>query len=554
MRRAVRQLALLIGVVIVCIGTGIAFGQTERVAASTSDVALTFPEGATVTARFPEPAVVDDRISLIWRPSHGMTATVTPASIERSGDGDVVATAVLNFQRDFVPAGITIEYQWHTGTSPFRPISEPESFDWFDDRWEWQSDSSNGITVHTYGAGTSDAATILASATATLETMQSRYDAELDHPINIWAYPSMTDLAGTRQANAREAVAGVAYPEYGVISAILPADQPAELDRVIPHEVAHQVLAQATANPWNHPPLWFDEGLAVYLQTGGTTSYQLILERVANEGTYFGLDSLSYAFPYSPAEASLAYAQSWSVVSWLHERYGEGGVERLIAAFGTGVSWDEAIETALGTDIASLEVEWRAWIEEPVPTAGARLSSEDIRPPHAGSIASNTPIAQQENDQWPLRPANSIVQRSSIRRRSNASSRSTPTTSIPTAHISASSTIRSASPACASNASTAAPPIATSPRTTARCSSRTRAVSSAAPAGSCATSSTTSNGPILAAGMASSTASDSSGSEHDDSRERQPECIGQNDTYWHAHPSTATKRARWMCSGGSGWR
>ncbi len=399
-------------------GLGVTGGATQG-AASTSDVALSFPQGATIATTIPASAVIDGSVSLLWHPEYADTETAAPATLERDGQ-DITATVELDLQREFAPVGITIEYQWVTGSAPFVAIGEPETFAWHDTRWTWDTARSGMVTVHTYGKGSADSRAVLASATTTLDTMRERYGVTLTHPIAIWVYPSMTDFSGTLQTNAREAIAGVAYPEYGVISSILPAGQPAEIDRVIPHEISHQVLTQATANPWNHPPLWFDEGLAVYLQTGGKVSYERMLERVGEEERVFGLDSLGYAFPYAPADAALAYAQSWSVVSWLHETYGDEGVAKLITAFATGTSWDDAIRSALGTDLESIERDWTADMRAHTDEGSARLVTEmhhDVPP--GAAITPPAPLSQ-ERPQWLLTLASNTEPAFSIRPRSSA--------------------------------------------------------------------------------------------------------------------------------------
>lgn len=448
---------------------------SNEVVASDSDVTISFPEGATITSRFPAESITDDGVSLVWTPRGTETNHISTAIMQPALNGVVEATVTLNAQQDFIPAGLTIEYQWVTGASPFVSISEKASFDWIDTRWEWSTASEGAISVNTYGRDSIDADTVLSSATETLETMRSEYGIGLSDPISIWVYPNMTDFTGTMQSNAREAIAGVAYPEYGVISAILPASQPAELDRVIPHEISHQVLYQATDNPWNEPPLWFDEGMAVYLQTGGTASYELILDRTLQEGTFYGLDALSYNFPYNPADASLAYAQSWSIVSWLHETHGADGVARLINAFGSGSSWDAAVQSALGVDIESLETQWREWLEAQVHLSDARLFTETHRRDLNLGMVSSRMATQQEIHEWPLK-RNSTAHEFSIRLRSNENSRSTISMSMQTARTSASSIIRSASHAFDNSASTAVRLPATPLRKMAPCSFPMRAV------------------------------------------------------------------------------
>ena len=49
---------------------------------------------------------------------------------------------------------------------------------------------------------------------------------------------------------------GKAFPELALVLAAIPDDETAdsEIKRVIPHELSHLVLYQATRNPYNAPP------------------------------------------------------------------------------------------------------------------------------------------------------------------------------------------------------------------------------------------------------------------------------------------------------------
>jgi hypothetical protein len=411
--RLITALALLVA----AIG---ADSSAQESAASRSDVALSFPQGVTITTTIPASDITDGSVSLLWRPAFADVETISPATLERDG-AETIATVTLDLQQQFTPVGVSVEYRWVTGSESVTQIGDSETFDWHDTRWSWNAVSSGMVTVHTFSDASADSRAVLDSATTTLETIKARYGATLTHPISIWVYPTMTDFAGTLQANSREAVAGVAYPEYGVISSILPAGQPAEIERVIPHEISHQALTQATANPWNYPPLWFDEGLAVYLQTGGKVSYDRMLERAGVDQPLFALDSLGYAFPYAPADAALAYAESWSVVSWLHNTYGDEGIARLIEAFATGSSWDASINDALGTDLETIERDWRADLLARAPDGSARLVSETNHGVPQGPATSPHAPPSQESPQWLSIPASNTEPAFSIRLRSSAS-------------------------------------------------------------------------------------------------------------------------------------
>lgn len=458
---------------------------TSRVDGTTSlesDVVPSFPEDVTISAVLPDQSIQRDSVHLRWKAAFAPSWSLAPADLTSSVDENPIVSVTLDFQQTFVPAGVTIDFQWVRGPSPYIELSKPESFVWLDTRWDWTRATDGVVSVHTYSADAADPARVLASATTTLDTMQAAYGLEAVDPISIWSYANFSDFQGTRQANSREAVSAAAYPVHGVISAILPKSQPGETGRIVPHEISHQVLAQATENPWNAPPLWFDEGLAVYLQSGGTSSYEQILERTIRDGEFYRLESLAYAFPIDPAGASLAYAQSWSVVTWLHEEYGAEGVARLIDTFSSGTSWDAAVVDAFGVNLPNLEAKWLSWLRARSLSPDDRLSVEAPPLDFPQGPDTNLSAMEQESHEWRLIPTDPNEQKSLMLLRSSANSHSTHTTSTPIAPISGSSTLTFADPVSGNSASIAALPPATYRRRTALFSSPMKDASNAEPA------------------------------------------------------------------------
>ncbi len=81
-----------------------------------------------------------------------------------------------------------------------------------------------------------------------------------------------------------------------------------------------------------------------------------------------------------PNKVNLFYGQSWSLVSFLIDTYGEESFAQLFAEIKRGNTTDTALETVSGFDQDGLDNEWRASVglppreavaedgEEPVPT------------------------------------------------------------------------------------------------------------------------------------------------------------------------------------------
>ncbi len=203
---------------------------------------------------------------------------------------------------------------------------------------------------------------ILESAQTTVSDLERRFALARSAPMSVWVYPSSDAFRGAQQPNSREAVAGASYPGYLLITAIIPDGNDREIGRVIPHEVSHQILHQATENPFTSPPLWFDEGIATHYQTGGTDGFLDMVIRAHEGDELFALSSLDASFPYAPEQATLAYAASWSIITYIRGVHGDEGIGAMIRAFGSGMPYPTAIETALGMSQDQLDQEWRAWI------------------------------------------------------------------------------------------------------------------------------------------------------------------------------------------------
>jgi hypothetical protein len=240
--------------------------------------------------------------------------------------------------------------------------SEPATTSWFDNRFEWATAGSHQVRVHTYDLSDDFAAMILDSAQSTVTELEGRYGLDPIAPLDIWVYGSASDFREAQQPNSRESVAGASYPGFDLIVAVLPDGNDAELGRVIPHEISHQVIHQATRNPFSYPPLWFDEGMATHAQVGGTASFDTKIEAALDDDRLFHLTSLEVTFPFSAAEASLAYAVSWSAIAYITETYGDDGIGALIESFAEGTSNDIAIQNALGIDAEQLSADWQAWV------------------------------------------------------------------------------------------------------------------------------------------------------------------------------------------------
>jgi hypothetical protein len=328
---------------------------------------IAFPQGMTFRTRIslPSPDKEIDAVQLLYRIGSDPTLNleiVSPSEFTTDGQELQIDTFV-DFLASFVPFGVPLTYSWEIMLTDGEVLETvEESTYWMDNRFNWEERTSDQVTLFTYGVDDEFADRMLAESQGTIDELESRYELDAVQPTTIWIYPSYGDFKGTMQGNSREAIAGLTYPGLDTIVAIVPNGNSDEFGRVIPHEISHQVLFAATDNAYGAPPLWFDEGIATHTQIGGTENYSQMVANANADGTLFDIASLETSFPFQPAQATLAYASSWSMITYIEVRWGPEGISALIDAFASGLPTDVAIQSALGITLEELDLAWKAWI------------------------------------------------------------------------------------------------------------------------------------------------------------------------------------------------
>jgi hypothetical protein len=272
----------------------------------------------------------------------------------------------LDLATYYIPPGTQVVYYWAL-TGGQETVYTPEKvFTMRDERHRWQSlvDDRKRVSVHWYDGDRDFGKALVDAASNALDRLEHDVDARLERPAGVWVYASQDDLLDALPQNIPEWVGGRAFPELALVLAAIANDEYAdgEIKRVVPHELSHLVLYQATRNPYNSPPAWMDEGLAVYNQEAHDPAEEEALRSAAEGGYLPPLKALSGSFGASEETAVLSYAQSASVIDFLlnDSRYGPEKFARTVAAFREGVTYDEALEAGIGSTVDDIDREWRA--------------------------------------------------------------------------------------------------------------------------------------------------------------------------------------------------
>jgi len=235
------------------------------------------------------------------------------------------------------------------------------AFTYEDNRFTWQSLQDGALTVAWVEGDLAFGQSLLATLQSGLAAVQGLFTAPAPSAVRVYVYPDIQSLQSALQMSSTPWLAGHTTPEAGVILVAIPPgpDQVSEMERQIPHELAHLMQYQWLGMDYRRLPAWLAEGVASLAELYPNPDYQRALERAVREDRLLPLSSLCQSFPRESAGAFLAYAQSASFTRFLHERYGSSGLGRLMLAYKDGLGCAEGVQSALGKPFTALEREWQ---------------------------------------------------------------------------------------------------------------------------------------------------------------------------------------------------
>jgi len=258
----------------------------------------------------------------------------------------------------YLPPGTTIVYHWEvTDAGGNTARTDEATFFYNDDRFQWSSLEQGGVTIYYYAGSEEDARAMLDVAAGNIARMSKMLGATIDFPVKVWTYDSVDDM---RPALPRRSAT---YEESVITAGIrVTTDTVLVLGEVsfdtLRHELTHVVTAAAGESAFGTLPAWLDEGTAVYSQEdpGG---FQDAIEGAISRGNVLSVRSITSS-PGDPGKVNLFYGQSWHLVKYLIDTYGEARFADLFATIKSGKRIDAALQAVYGFDQDGLEDEWRA--------------------------------------------------------------------------------------------------------------------------------------------------------------------------------------------------
>ena len=126
------------------------------------------------------------------------------------------------------------------------------------------------------------------------------------------------------------------------------------------HEYTHALIHDITHNKC---PVWLNEGIAEHQESRQREPHLAQLKAALRSGQLIPLSSLDAAFKSRDANvAGLGYQQSYSLVTFLVQKYHFYRIRKVLEAIGNGETLEDAFKDELRISMAQLEARWKQWL------------------------------------------------------------------------------------------------------------------------------------------------------------------------------------------------
>ena len=185
--------------------------------------------------------------------------------------------------------------------------------------------------------------------------------------IEIWMCKTQQQFQAAAHAPIQDWAVGCAFPLSRRIVIQNPRviiDRKFQLSQVLRHEIVHIAFGQRTKSTIGDIPLWFIEGIAIYLSgEWAPHRHDVMFEHILSR-SIIPLTDLADRFPTPERKAQLAYAESLNAVAWLVKIAGVEKLWEVINLLGAGNDLNTAYKQAIGWDLATFDAEWQASLSQ----------------------------------------------------------------------------------------------------------------------------------------------------------------------------------------------
>ena len=382
----------------------LAAGPHPSITVAEAQAVLRYPDGIDFTLRASSSSPI-----VTAEVEYGLETASCATDINRATPDDFEPAAAVEAlwtwdmrSSGSLPPGARLWWRWHLVDSQGQELRTPtETVTWLDDVHDWQTLTEGNLSLHTYNAPPAMARQLLEAAAAGATRLRDELGPLAADPVHLYIYDS-TEAMRDAILFEPQWTGGMAFAEHRTIILGIGENDLEWGLNAVEHELAHVIVGNLVSACYSRLPTWLSEGLAMVAEGGLDAESQGLLDQALQDDSFYPVRALSDGFTEDPGGASLAYAQSYSLVTYLLEAHGREPLLDLLDEAQTGSRPDAALTEVYGFDTDGLDRAWREWIgAPPLPaTSPGAESTPTIMPtyqPLAGPPAAitATPIPYQ---------------------------------------------------------------------------------------------------------------------------------------------------------------
>jgi hypothetical protein len=276
-------------------------------------------------------------------------------------------------RQDAIIPGAEVTYLWRMTSDGTTEETPPQEIVYEDSRFDWKTITEQNMTIWYYSGSEDEARAVLEAGLESEQRGSALLQTTVDIPVKLFYYRTAKEMQPAILSNNSEGVITLGEVVYSDTAMVAADASPKDIAR---HEIAHLVQRAALKGAYN-PPDWVTEGVAVYLQSQPIGGQREAVESAIRNNSVLSVRSMSSASSGAlSSNVLLFYGESWSLVQFLIDTYGEQKFADLYRAIDAGAGTPGALQQVYGFNEDGLENAWRSSVglpprEAPTPEDGA---------------------------------------------------------------------------------------------------------------------------------------------------------------------------------------